>query len=228
MSKDKKLSPKQKKIAAMAGNPNKIEGKDFQKLKTIKAGTGEGIETARKHKKYIKDKYETAKGYLKEMFDPAPTMEEMKIKELKADALGSAGPYFSKMARSNSDRLTKIDQDKVNEISEKIGSGKKTGGVMKANKGISVNHSMDHPDVVAAAERDKKNTEEFKEKYPIFSKLMPKESDKEIKQRAKRFVDRVQTEGAKIRTATEGSFSKGGSVMARGNKLARSKPTKIY
>ena len=100
--------------------------------------------------------------------------------------------------------------------------------VMKANKGISVNHSMDHPDVVAAAERDKKNTEEFKEKYPIFSKLMPKQSDKEIKQRAKRFVDRVQTEGAKIRTATEGSFSKGGSVMARGNKLARSKPTKIY
>ena len=31
------LSPKQKKIAAKAGNPNKIEGKDFAVLKAEKA-----------------------------------------------------------------------------------------------------------------------------------------------------------------------------------------------
>ena len=36
------LSPKQKKIAKMAGDPNKIEGEDFKKLKTMKAF--EGIE----------------------------------------------------------------------------------------------------------------------------------------------------------------------------------------
>ena len=36
-----KLSPKQKKIAAMAGDPNKIEGEDFKKLRTMKANTGE-------------------------------------------------------------------------------------------------------------------------------------------------------------------------------------------
>ena len=36
------LSPKQKKIAKMAGDPNKIEGEDFKKLRTMKAF--EGIE----------------------------------------------------------------------------------------------------------------------------------------------------------------------------------------
>jgi hypothetical protein len=29
-------------------------------------------------------------------------------------------------------------------------------------------------------------------------------------------------------TSTEGSFVRGGSVVARGNKLARSKPTKLF
>lgn len=39
------LSPKQKKIAAKAGNPNKIEGKDFAVLKAEKAkGRGMGLE----------------------------------------------------------------------------------------------------------------------------------------------------------------------------------------
>ena len=33
----KELSPKQKKIAKVAGNPNKIEGKDFMALKKGKS-----------------------------------------------------------------------------------------------------------------------------------------------------------------------------------------------
>jgi hypothetical protein len=36
----KELSPKQKQIAKVAGNPNKIEGKDFQALKSMKKGSG--------------------------------------------------------------------------------------------------------------------------------------------------------------------------------------------
>lgn len=36
---DKQLSPKQKKIASMSGNPNKIEGKDFAALKSMKKGS---------------------------------------------------------------------------------------------------------------------------------------------------------------------------------------------
>ena len=35
----KELSPKQKQIAKVAGNPNKIEGKDFQALKSMKKGS---------------------------------------------------------------------------------------------------------------------------------------------------------------------------------------------
>ena len=98
----------------------------------------------------------------------------------------------------------------------------------KNKKEIRVNHSMDHPDVIAIAKNKKKDREEFQEKYPILSKLMPTQSDKQIKQSAKRMSDYVQTEMAKKRTATEGSFSKGGSVMARGCKMGRNKKTKIY
>jgi len=39
------LSPKQKKIAAKAGNPNKIDAKDFEVLRAEKAkGRGMGLE----------------------------------------------------------------------------------------------------------------------------------------------------------------------------------------
>jgi hypothetical protein len=107
MKTSKTLSPKQKKIAQVAGDPNKIEGEDFKKLKTmkasegtfakrakklkedvdsefveragklkmgkkmggsaIKASEGVGIDKARKHKQFVKEKLDTAKGYAKEM-----------------------------------------------------------------------------------------------------------------------------------------------------------------
>jgi hypothetical protein len=40
MKTSKTLSPKQKKIAQVAGDPNKIEGEDFKKLKPMKANVG--------------------------------------------------------------------------------------------------------------------------------------------------------------------------------------------
>lgn len=49
---DNNLSAKQKKIARMAGDPNKIEGEDFKKLRTEKASKGMMIG---KGKDYIKD-----------------------------------------------------------------------------------------------------------------------------------------------------------------------------
>ena len=82
-------------------------------------------------------------------------------------------------------------------------------------------HSMDHPDVIAIAKSKKKDREEFQEEYPILSKLMPKGSDKKDKESAKRMVDHMQTEGAKIRTATEGSFAKGGLVKKGKPKIAK-------
>jgi hypothetical protein len=74
-----------------------------------------------------------------------------------------------------------------------------------------VNHPMDHPDVIAVA------------KYPKFSKLtgIAKGSDKEDKESAKRMVDYLQTIGAKKRTATEGSFAKGGIVKSGKPKIAK-------
>ena len=41
--------------------------KNFKKLNTMKAEEAKGVETAKKHKKYVKDKLETAKGYIQEM-----------------------------------------------------------------------------------------------------------------------------------------------------------------
>ena len=91
----------------------------------------------------------------------------------------------------------------------------------KNKKEIRVNHSMDHPDVVRIAKSKKKDREEFKKKHPIISKLMPKGSDKKDKESAKRMSDYVQTEMAKKRTATEGSFAKGGLVRQGKPKLAK-------
>ena len=91
----------------------------------------------------------------------------------------------------------------------------------KNKKEIRVNHSMDHPDVVRIAKSKKKDREEFEKEYPILSKLTPTRSDKQIKQSAKIMADSIQTEGAKIRTATEGSFAKGGLVKKGKPKLAK-------
>ena len=60
-----------------------------------------------------------------------------------------------------------------------------------------------------------------KKEYPILSKLMPKGSDKKDKESAKRMSDYVQTEMAKKRTATEGSFAKGGLVRSGKPKIAK-------
>jgi hypothetical protein len=86
-----------------------------------------------------------------------------------------------------------------------------------------VNHPMDHPDVIAVAKIKKEDREEFEEKYPKFSKLtgIAKGSDKEDKESAKRTVDYLQTIGAKKRTATEGSFAKGGIVKSGKPKIAK-------
>jgi hypothetical protein len=86
-----------------------------------------------------------------------------------------------------------------------------------------VNHPMDHPDVIAVAKIKKEDREEFEEKYPKFSKLtgIAKGSDKEDKESAKRMVDYLQTIGAKKRTATEGSFAKGGRASFRGGGMCK-------
>jgi hypothetical protein len=53
MKTSKTLSPKQKKIAQMAGDPNKIEGEDFKKLKTMKASEGVEIKKTKMNKMVV-------------------------------------------------------------------------------------------------------------------------------------------------------------------------------
>jgi hypothetical protein len=138
------LSPKQKKIAKMAGDPNKIEGDDFKKLKTMKAGEGEGVDLAKKHKDYVMDKVGTVKGYAKEMLgmnDSKKTARKLaKTLGKLAGPAGAAGissgtmKYFKENAYKDKDRLTERDQEFVNDFA----GGAKMGGVMKASNGKMV------------------------------------------------------------------------------------------
>ena len=136
------LSPKEKKIAKMAGDPNKIEGEDFKKLKTMKAGEGEGVELAKKHKEYVKDKFGTVAGYASEML--GMNKNKLTISNIKnaAKSLGKlAGPaagatastmkYVKENASKNKDRLTEKDQESISDFA----GGAKMGGVMKAKYG---------------------------------------------------------------------------------------------
>jgi hypothetical protein len=134
MKTSKTLSPKQKKIAQVAGDPNKIEGEDFKKLKTIKAN--EGI-----------------------------FAKLNKLKDLKKDSSYSNVP-------------------------------------------------IDHPDVESIRKIDEKDSGlEYNEKEKQME-ARGIESDKMYKSRrkAKRFVDYIQGSTARKRTATEGSFKKGGAA----------------
>ena len=139
------LSPKQKKIAMMAGDPNKIEGEDFKKLKTMKAGEGEGVELAKKHKDYVMDKVGTVKGYATEMLgmnDSKKTARKLAktLSKIAGPAAGAAGissgtmKYFKENASKDTDRLTERDQRLVDDFA----GGAKMGGVMKAKYGKMV------------------------------------------------------------------------------------------
>jgi hypothetical protein len=166
MKTSKTLSPKQKKIAQVAGDPNKIEGEDFKKLKTmkasegtfakrakklkedvdsefveragklkmgkkmggsaIKASEGVGIDKARKHKQFVKEKLDTAKGYAKEMLGISSkdnTAEKLGKAVVGAGA-GAGGAseatlkYFLDNSKRSTDRLTSRDYEKIKNIGE--------------------------------------------------------------------------------------------------------------
>lgn len=136
------LSPKQKKIAMMAGDPNKIEGEDFKKLKTMKAGEGEGVDLAKKHKDYVLDKFGTVKGYATEMLgmnDAKKTARKLGKTLGRMGAPGAAvsagtAKYFKENMSKNKDRLTEKDQESISDFA----GGAKAGGVMKAKYGKMV------------------------------------------------------------------------------------------
>jgi hypothetical protein len=167
MKTSKTLSPKQKKIAQVAGDPNKIEGEDFKKLKTmkasegtfakrakklkedvdsefveragklkmgkkmggsaIKASEGVGIDKARKHKQFVKEKLDTAKGYAKEMLGISSkddTAEKLGRAVGAGAGAGTGGAseatlkYFLDNSKRSTDRLTLRDYEKIKNIGE--------------------------------------------------------------------------------------------------------------
>ena len=167
MKTSKTLSPKQKKIAQVAGNPNKIEGEDFKKLKpmkanegtfakrakklkedvdsefveragklkmgkkmggsAIKASEGVGIDKARKHKQFVKEKLDTAKGYAKEMLGISSkddTAEKLGRAVGAGAGAGTGGAseatlkYFLDNSKRSTDRLTLRDYEKIKNIGE--------------------------------------------------------------------------------------------------------------
>ena len=85
------------------------------------------------------------------------------------------------------------------------------------------NVPIDHPDVESIRKIDEKDSGlEYNEKEKQMEALGI-ESDKMYKSRrkAKRFVDYIQGSTARKRTATEGSFKKGGLVKSGKPKLAK-------
>jgi len=72
------LSPKQKKIAAMAGNPNKIDAPDFEKLRSMKANKGVFANIMKP------GKMEGEKAYLKRLKETGTSAEKKAYGYLKA------------------------------------------------------------------------------------------------------------------------------------------------
>ena len=117
----------------------------------MKADVGEGVDTAKKHKKYIKDKAGTVAGYASEMIKPLMSLISPagKVAGKAARAIESAKDPIGidKLAepmRSSESLNSKKDKDRVtredieSSIKPLISSMKNTGGVMKARYGKMV------------------------------------------------------------------------------------------
>jgi hypothetical protein len=131
--------------------------------------------------------------------------------------------------RKETDRLTNADIEEVNE--RLSGTGMKYGGmkkkkmkkkkVIKANQGGYQYGTPDGPEVA-------KTEKEIKEKYKNISNnpkrditiSFKRQGFKDAEAKADRFIKMVQNDVAKKRTATEGSFKKGGMSKARGTGIA--------
>lgn len=137
--------------------------------------------------------------------------------------------------------------EQVMEQMEAFGPGAKKGKFISKNGKKAKDMSKEHEDMESEAEERKEyEMEEKGYKETSSGKMKKMASGGESKAaylaaRNKKNSDRLtlsdirDAENALKRgypkpdvTATEGSFVRGGSVIARGNKLARSKPTKLF
>jgi len=182
------LSAKQKKIASKAGDPNKIEGKDFEVLRSEKAkGRGMGLQDEQL---------------------PPGKMVKAQVGKIIGKAAISAGDEFikrrmklgapSSIFKRASEVEEFVPKSKVKEAGTKgflYGTGATAAGVGITGAEIE--------------ERDRKKAKQEKE-------------TKELTATEGSFM------GGGMVDPTLANYQKGGSVQARGVKLARTKPTKLY
>ena len=201
------LSAKQKKIASKAGNPNKIDAKDFAVLKAEKAkGRGMGLQD--------------------EQLPPGKMVAAKKGKMIKK---------AKDMSKLHENRETTMKEGRETMMESKGYKETKSGKMVKANIGMMIEdeagmeaagpmspEGLTQVDIdyaeSAARRKPLPSLQEYKRK-PI----TPKE------RRAQDIAKRAQKKmGGGMIDPTMSNYQKGGSVQARGAKLARTRPTKLY
>jgi hypothetical protein len=200
------LSAKQKKIASKAGNPNKIDAKDFAVLKAEKAkGRGMGLQD--------------------EQLPPGKMVAAKKGKMIKK---------AKDMSKLHENRETTMQEGKETMMESKGYKESSSGKMVKANIGMMIEDEagmaaagtmspedrMTQADVDYAEARSKPlpALQEYKRKP-----MTPKERrEQDIAKRSQKKM------GGGMVDPTMANYQKGGSVMARGNKIARIRPTKLY
>jgi len=200
------LSAKQKKIASKAGDPNKIDAKDFAVLKAEKAkGRGMGLQD--------------------EQLPPGKMVAAKKGKMIKK---------AKDMSKLHENRETTMQEGKETMMESKGYKESSSGKMVKANIGMMIEDEagmaaagpMSPEDRMTQADID--NAEARRKPLPALQEykrkpMTPKERrEQDIAKRSQKKM------GGGMVDPTMANYQKGGSVMARGNKIARIRPTKLY
>jgi hypothetical protein len=200
------ISAKQKKIASKAGDPNKIDAKDFAVLKAEKAkGRGMGLQD--------------------EQLPPGKMVAAKKGKMIKK---------AKDMSKLHENRETTMQEGKETMMESKGYKESSSGKMVKANIGMMIEDEagmaaagpMSPEDRMTQADID--NAEARRKPLPALQEykrkpMTPKERrEQDIAKRSQKKM------GGGMIDPTMSNYQKGGSVMARGNKIARIRPTKLY
>jgi hypothetical protein len=195
------ISAKQKKIASKAGDPNKIDAKDFAVLKAEKAkGRGMGLQD--------------------EQLPPGKMVAAKKGKMIKK---------AKDMSKLHENRETTMQEGKETMMESKGYKESSSGKMVKANIGMMIEDEagmaaagpMSPEDRMTQADID--NAEARRKPLPALQEykrkpMTPKERrEQDIAKRSQKKM------GGGMVDPTMANYQKGGSVMARGSKLARSK-----
>jgi hypothetical protein len=150
MKTSKTLSPKQKKIAQVAGDPNKIEGEDFKKLKTMKAN--EGIFAKLKKLKDLKKEGKKDSSYSNVPIDHPDVESIRKIdekdsgleyneKEKQMEARGIESDKMYKSRRKAKRFVDYIQGSTARKRTATEGSFRMGGSAIKARDGVEIEKS---------------------------------------------------------------------------------------